>query len=42
MKPFFNGLASYAAKASSLFIASTIIGFGLGAGLITSAWWMLR
>lgn len=42
MNPFLKGLASATAEVSSLFIASTIVGFGLGAGLITSAWWMLR
>lgn len=46
MKQFLKGLGKALldelAKASTLLLAAFVIGFGLGAGLITSAWWMLR
>lgn len=45
MNPFLNGLGKLLldelAKASALLLASFVIGFGLGGGLITAAWWLL-
>ncbi len=46
MRDFLKGLGKLLldelAKASALLLASFVIGFGLGGGLIAAAWWMLR
>lgn len=45
MKDFLKGvgklLLDELANASALLLASFVIGFGLGGGLITAAWWLL-